>query len=372
MKKFVLLLTLAISFGISLHSFSQSVGYEITCNIEGAEGVIFTLQQRAEGKMVDLDSAVVINGSFKIVGGPIYLPDMVYLNAKAKKKGLPFFLENKKITITAKLDSLSNAKISGSKSHDEFNALSVIMTDNQNKMKEQGKIFLAANQAGDTVKMNESKKQSALLTKERFDHLRDFVKQHPGSFVSPQIIGILATNLKPEEIESMINSLDPEVAKSNTIVEIKARNAALKAVSIGQKAPDFTLNDPNGNSVALSAKLGPKLLLVDFWAAWCAPCRKENPSVVKVYLEFHEKGFDVLGVSLDRNKGDWIKAISDDQLTWTQVSDLQYFNSAVAKLYVVNSIPANFLLDEKGTIVAKNLRGDALYNKVKELLNATK
>jgi peroxiredoxin len=154
--------------------------------------------------------------------------------------------------------------------------------------------------------------------------------------------------------------------------DLSARAAAMKTVSIGQKAPDFTLNDVNGNPVSLSSKIGSKLLLVDFWAAWCGPCRRENPNVVKVYNEFNKKGFDIFGVSLDQTKDAWIKAIADDKLTWTHVSDLQYWSSAAARLYAVNSIPANFLLDETGTIIARNLRGEDLYNKVKEILGSTK
>jgi peroxiredoxin len=139
-------------------------------------------------------------------------------------------------------------------------------------------------------------------------------------------------------------------------------------VAVGQKAPDFTLNDAEGKPVALYSKIGSKLLLIDFWAAWCRPCRQENPNVVKVYGEFHKKGFDVVGVSLDHEKDAWIKAISDDKLTWTHLSDLQFWNNAAAKLYAVNSIPANFLLDETGKIIGKNLRGKDLYDKVNEVL----
>lgn len=372
MKKIALYLTLTMCFGWSFQSFAQSSGYEITCNIEGAEGVLFTLQQRFAGRVVNLDSAVVVNGMFKITGGPIAFPDMVNLSARAKRKGLTFFLENSKITITAKLDSLNGAIITGSKSQDELKSLSGIMVAHQKKMQELGKIYQIANQEGDTAKMSASKKQSALLSKEIVSLQTDFVKQHPESYVSPLVLSGIARSLKPEEVESLINSLHPNIAKVPYIMEIKANLIAQRAVAIGQKAPDFTLNDPNGIPVALSTKIGTKLLLIDFWAAWCAPCRAENPNVVKAYQEFHEKGFDILGVSLDRNKGEWIKAIADDKLTWTQLSDLNYFNCAAAKLYAVSSIPANFLLDEKGTIVAKNLRGEALYNKVKELLNATK
>jgi peroxiredoxin len=146
----------------------------------------------------------------------------------------------------------------------------------------------------------------------------------------------------------------------------------MKAVAVGQKAPDFTLDDVDGNPVALSSKIGSKLLLVDFWAAWCNPCRQENPNVVKIYKDFSKKGFDVFGVSLDRDKEEWVKAIADDRLTWTHVSDLQYWNCAAAKLYAVNAIPANFLLDENGIIIARNLRGEDLYNKISEVLGSVK
>jgi peroxiredoxin len=175
--------------------------------------------------------------------------------------------------------------------------------------------------------------------------------------------------MEGDEIESFINAMDTAVANTDMIKDLKERVVKIKSVAIGQKAPDFTLNDPEGNPVSLYSKLGPKLLLVDFWAAWCGPCRRENPNVVKVYNEFNKKGFDVFGVSLDQKKDDWVRAIADDKLTWTHVSDLQYWNSAAAGLYAVNSIPANFLLDENGVIIAKNLREQALYDTVKELLS---
>ena len=168
----------------------------------------------------------------------------------------------------------------------------------------------------------------------------------------------------------MINGLDTSIAKLPMIKDLKDRVAVMKSVSIGQKAPDFTMNDPNGNPVSLSSKIGSKLLLIDFWAAWCNPCRQENPNVVKIYNQFHKKGFDIFGVSLDRTKDDWVKAIESDKLDWTQVSDLQFWNNAAAKLYAVNAIPANFLLDETGTIIGKNLRGEDLYNKVNEVLGS--
>ena len=201
---------------------------------------------------------------------------------------------------------------------------------------------------------------------------KNFIRTNPSSYVSPSILVSMSYDMEADEIESMINGLDTALIALPEIQNLKERVKTMKTVEVGQKAPDFTLNDPDGKPISLSSKFGPKLLLVDFWASWCGPCRQENPNVVKVYNDFHKKGFDIVGVSLDREKDGWVKAIKDDKLTWTHISDLQYWNSAAAKLYAVNGIPANFLLDATGTIVGKNLRGDDLYNKVNETLGSKK
>jgi peroxiredoxin len=218
--------------------------------------------------------------------------------------------------------------------------------------------------------MSEIRNDAMALEKEMTELQKQFIRDNPASYFTPALIRSLSGEMNAQEIEESIAALDTNVAKVPVIQELRVRAAALKAVSVGQKAPDFTLNDVDGNPVSLSSKIGSKLLLVDFWAAWCGPCRQENPNVVKVYKEFNKKGFDVFGVSLDQSKDDWVKAIADDKLTWTHVSDLQYWNNAAAKLYAVNSIPANFLLDETGTIIARNLREEDLYNKVKEILGS--
>jgi peroxiredoxin len=142
---------------------------------------------------------------------------------------------------------------------------------------------------------------------------------------------------------------------------------AAQSTSVGATAPDFTLPDVKGNSIALSSLRG-KYVLVDFWASWCGPCRQENPNVVKAYNQFKDKGFTVLGVSLDQKKEDWEKAIAADKLTWTHVSDLKYWDNAAAKLYGIQAIPASYLLDKEGKIIGKNLRGAELEAKLKEVL----
>jgi peroxiredoxin len=176
------------------------------------------------------------------------------------------------------------------------------------------------------------------------------------------------------ELQSMYDAFTPKMKETDAAKRIAEQLQALKereengkSTEIGAKAPEFTAPNPDGEQIALNDVLG-KVTLVDFWAAWCRPCRAENPNVVAVYEKYHEKGLNILGVSLDRKADDWKKAIADDNLSWNHVSHVQYFNDPIAKLYNVDAIPAAFLLDENGVIVAKNLRGPALEAKVAELL----
>lgn len=368
MKKviYILLATVFIA------ACSSQPHYVVKGKIEGSDKITFMLQKLEAGQVTTIDSAVSKKGSFTLKGGAVGYPQLIQLVAGNTKKRTSFYLENSEIVITGRLDSLYKAKIKGSKTHDEYQSF---LDANKPLTEIYSKIYIdyqAANQAGDTAKVSELRKKADNLQTQMMDLQKNFVKNNPASFVSPSILGNLSYEMESAEIESYINAMDSMVAATPQIILLKEKVAVMKTVAIGQKAPDFTMNDVEGNQVALSSKIGSKLLLIDFWAAWCGPCRQENPNVVKVYAEFHKKGFDIFGVSLDRKKEDWVKAIADDKLTWTHVSDLQYWSNTAAKLYAVNSIPANFLLDETGTIIGKNLRGEALYNKVNEVLGLKK
>ncbi len=160
--------------------------------------------------------------------------------------------------------------------------------------------------------------------------------------------------------------------KVNTLLEMMSLSEGDdddSGVSVGEIAPDFTSKTPDGKEVSLNQFIkGKKLVLIDFWASWCGPCRIENPNVVKLYNDFNGKGLDIIGVSLDKDKDKWVQAIEKDNLKWQQVSNLQYWDDVIAKSYGVQAIPANYLIDEDGTILAKNLYGEELHNKVAELL----
>ncbi len=200
-----------------------------------------------------------------------------------------------------------------------------------------------------------------------------FVKEHPGYVVSLTALKD-AIGAIPDDIQlydTMFQKLDKSVKITEEGVATKKMIDRYLTVRIGAQAPLFTAADTSGNEVKLSDYKG-KYVLLDFWASWCSPCREENPTVVKAWKDYKGKNFDILSVSLDQpgKRDAWIKAIHDDQLTWQHVSDLKYWNNAVAQLYAVRSIPQNFLIDPKGKIIAVNLRGADLNKKLMELLPA--
>jgi peroxiredoxin len=368
MKKVIYLLLIS---GI-LFSCSSKPHYVIKGKIEGSDSITFYLQKREAGKTVSIDSAVSRKGSFTMKGGVVDYPQLMQLVAGNTRKRTSFYLENSEINVKGSLDSLFKADVTGSKAQDEYK--SFISSNKPLSDKYSGLVikYQSASQSGNIAMAANLEKQLDSIQAEMTNLQKNFVKNNPKSYITPSIVVSLSYEMEADEIESMVKGLDTSIAALPPIKSLEERVAVMKAVAVGQKAPDFTLSDVNGNPVALSSKIGSKLLLIDFWASWCNPCRMENPNVVKIYNEFHKKGFDVFGVSLDQKKESWVKAITDDKLTWTHVSDLQYWNNAAAKLYAVNSIPANFLLDETGKIIGKNLRGEALYNKVNEILGAKK
>src|SRR5690606_6216822 len=199
-----------------------------------------------------------------------------------------------------------------------------------------------------------------------------YIKDHPSSVVSLDLLyPYVGSEPVQEVIEPAFNGLSAALKNSDKGKAIADQLSTLKRVDIGAIAPDFSQPDTAGNAIALSSLRG-KYVLIDFWASWCAPCRQENPNVVAAYQAFKGKNFTVFGVSLDRPgaKDAWIKAIHDDGLQdWPHVSELKWWQSSVVEQYAIQGIPANFLLDPEGRIIARNLRGEELHEKLKELLD---
>lgn len=352
-----------------LASCTTTDNYLLSGKLDGSDGDKVFLQKRDGSKLVKLDSALTENGVFEFAPGQVEYPEMYYLSVDGKRGRLGFFLENSDITLTGNADTLYDVKVEGSATQSEYEAYNELLTPFYEKNSELYQSYREAAQAGDEEKAAALSEERSALFEEIEAFNKDFVKSNPASYVTPTVLQQISYDMEVSEMEEAIAALDASLAETQIIKDLQIRIEALKKVEIGKIAPDFTQNDVDGNPVTLSEMKGHKILLIDFWAAWCGPCRGENPNVVAVYNDFHDKGFDVLGVSLDNNKEDWVQAIADDKLAWTHVSDLQYWSNAAAKLYAVNSIPANFLIDAEGKILAKGLRGDDLREKVAELLS---
>ena len=364
MKKIAtLLITLLV-----IVSCSSEKRYIIKGKIEGSDGITFYLKMRIDENFIDIDSAVSKRGSFKIKGGAIEYPQIAVLAAGSTNKMTSFYLENSKITVKGSLDSLFIANISGSKTHNEYKSYIESNKPLSAAYQDLSAEFVRVIRTNDAERLAEIRAKIDSVEKEIIKNQKEFIVNHPASFVTPSFLVGLSSDMDADELESYINNLDAAISNLPIVMKLKDRVAAIRSVDIGKKVPDFTLNDVDGTPMSLYSKVGTKALLINFWAAWNTSCRLENPDILKTYNEFNKRGFDIIGVSLDRYREDWIKAIADDKLTWTQVSDILSWDSPVATLYAINVIPANFLLNENGIIIAKNLYGDDLYNKVKEVL----
>lgn len=359
MKKLILAFLL-----IPVGLLAQQKGFVISGTVSG-------LPDNSKVYLTDMNNATdtvaratVQKGNF-VLKGTVAEPNLHQLNFDVAGKKAVLFMGNESFSVKGNIDNVQNLEVKGSPVNNDFVEFQNIFNPLFKKLTEQNQKMYANPQA----QKNDSMITAYRKTYESIVSAIDkFILNKKSSPVAPFLL-VVTSELEqdPVTLEKRFKLLSPASQQGFYGKILQQSIADSKIGAIGTDAIDFSQADTNGKQVSLASFRG-QYVLIDFWASWCKPCRQENPNVVSAYEKFKNKKFTVLGVSLDRAREPWIQAIKDDQLTWTQVSDLKYWNNEVARKYKIESIPQNYLIDPNGKIVAKNLRGPALEARLCELL----
>ena len=267
----------------------------------------------------------------------------------------------------AKTGQMGKAAVTGSKNMEYYEKLNTLRTEMETKVANWNKQVAAATEKKDNKKVAQIEQEYQVAEQDVVTKVKTMLPEMGTSLVSLFALNFINIDSDFATYDALAQRFEKENPNSPHAKSLIGRVARIKGVSVGAPAPEISLNDTTGTPIPLSSLRG-KYVLIDFWASWCGPCRAENPNVVRMYNKYKDKGFAIYSVSLDQAKANWTKAIRNDNLTWTHVSDLKFWQSAAAQQYGVQAIPATFLLDKDGKIIAKNLRGDALEQKLEEVL----
>ncbi|WP_317898394.1 TlpA disulfide reductase family protein [Aurantibacillus circumpalustris] len=355
---------------------SKSDGsFELKGNFSNSKGETVYLEKLSSAQPVLIDSVVIDEkGDFEFAN---YQPKIGFYRVKINAQNFAMLVLDSavKIRITGNVNDLGNSyKVEGSEETKLFMEYNEISKARDLRLDSLNKAFQIVMEGS---KMD-SKKMDSLsqifeapynaIVSASSDLVIDKLKKNASMYSSLIAVQALEPDKYPDIYKLLDEGLSKKFPNDNNVKMFHSVVSSMQATAIGQVAPDIILNSPEGKEIALSSLKG-KVVLVDFWASWCGPCRKEMPNVVKAYAKFKNKGFEIFGVSLDKEGERWVEAIAKDGITWPQVSDLKQWESSVVRLYNIQGIPYTVLLDKEGKIIAKNLRGEELEKKLAEVLN---
>ena len=372
MKNFKLTPTVSLLLSLLIISCSEIEpnSFVIKGNTDLIEGTsVYRVESGPNGQAVTVDSTKVVDGAFEFKGFMDQI-DINFIFIKGVNGNVPVILEEGIIETKIYKDSLSSSTIGGTNSNNDLAEYRISTKDFSEKLQSIVKEINQANAVGDNLLVEDLTSEYRSIEQELSLYEKGFMNSNPSSYIASLILERLLTTQKilQPEAAAIFNGFDQKIKESvsgkkvNTIV-----SKPINPTAIGAKALNFKGPNPEGEIFSLESLKG-KVTIIDFWASCCRPCRIENPNLVRLYKRMHDKGLEIVGVSLDKSKVNWERAIEDDGLIWNHVSSLQYWKEPIAVLYGVRSIPEAFVLNEDGVIVAKNLRGAQLDAKIEELL----
>jgi peroxiredoxin len=366
---------LSILSVLLLISCADENTYRLTGDAQGFDdGTPVYVYDIVDNQPVVKDTLTINNGTFEGNFEKETMPVFNYITIGTTNDRVFYFPESEDIHVQFFKDSMRSSFAKGNIGTDSYTGFIKQMHGIERQKADIMSRYRQAASEQDGVKVAQIQKEHEALSYEEKEAKKEFLDNHTNTLYALGMLSQMVSRkeINTEEANAYLAKISPKMMETDIVKDMKATIEALKGTEIGGMAPAFSAPTPTGEELALKDALGT-YTLIDFWASWCKPCRNENPNVVRVYNKYHDKGLNIISVSLDKEtqKQRWIDAIRQDEMDWYHVSNLKFWSDPIAKLYGVRSIPATFLVDKDGRIVAKNLRGQALEDKIESLLGSS-